>query len=965
MAQTNSRIKIIVRIRPLNDRELHQNYKNVLKGGASSQQLSVIDPCVFEAGTARLRPELLATWARDFCFDRILWPDESSYSAQARLFNEVGTPVLDWVLGGFNCCVLAFGQTGSGKTHSMMGKVSGSPDGFGLIPRMCYSLFERLDSIEAAQQDESQETTVMFSHMEIYNEVVRDLLTEGSAPLRVREHPQKGVFVCSLKIVRVTRFEEVMTLIAIGDKNRISAATEMNQYSSRSHAIVTLTVVQRTRQPPTNGLPTSALHTSEGRVHLVDLAGSERVSNTKAKGLRLKEASSINRSLSVLGDVILALASTRSHIPYRNSVLTTVLKDSLGGNAHAVMVTTISPSSYDYEETLSTLKYADRAKRVRMRVNANVKSGLQDSDSSAVTLVPLLQAEVNKLRELLRLQQEEQQRLVQEQANNALERERERAELHQLAQSKPSPLSLASTPTLSPPTPKNPPSEVVPFMWERVRELERQLADREKLIASLETQRRDPFHLDSPLSSPADYFYSEYGALPSSIAAMPGTATDAGSCSPQRSERPPQGQPMSTMATSASPGHKDRARPLVVLADDTVDQTVPRVINLNQDPLFSECLVYYIPIGHVLTGAEAEADILLSGPDILPSHCMLSNEGGGVWLEPMPGALVFLNGVVIGQGKCVSLVHYDRIAFGRYHLFRFEHVGSSQRKAAISGPPSWEYAQKELTDMIAYVRRPPLRNASSAQQHPIAAPGSFYPRQDNDILPPVPQLQSTEITRKEMSAAASIPGAPSTPPRIDPAIADRGASANNGTAATTDTSPVASIATPSKSPGDIWWARVSYIADGKFGNDSGELKDMLRIVVDNAERRSNRDFNHSSNRRLHFNPMSSPPSSAVTTSEPLSPYPAYCHPPPISTMGADNPPIISDLEGIRHSRSNSQASDTSSFNSIDGVPPPPPPLPQSRSARSSFDVDAMLLSQDLGNMHKSLQDRLLRYSSAT
>jgi kinesin family protein 3/17 len=171
--------------------------------------------------------------------------------------------------------------------------------------------------------------------LEIYNEIVRDLLVPGSVALRVREHPQRGVFVENLTVLRVTSFEQVLTLIATGERNRIYGATEANMHSSRSHVIVTLTVVRRSRQHNSSsphGLPTSALHKREGRMHLVDLAGSERVANTGAKGQRLKEASSINRSLSVLGDVILSLASgKRGHIPYRNSVLTTVLRDSLGG----------------------------------------------------------------------------------------------------------------------------------------------------------------------------------------------------------------------------------------------------------------------------------------------------------------------------------------------------------------------------------------------------------------------------------------------------------------------------------------------------------------------------------------------------------------------------------------------------------------------------------------------------------
>ena len=251
-----------------------------------------------------------------------------------------------------------------------MGDVQdGDPSSYGLIPRICFSLFDAIDEIAS----DGLETSVIFSHMEIYNEFVRDLMAPRAQRgqdvyLKVREHPSRGVFVSNLTTIKVTNFDDVMSLVAIGDKNRTIGATNSNAHSSRSHAIVTLTVIQRSRNSPKNGLPTSALQQKVGRVHLVDLAGSERVTFSGAQGKRLKEANHINRSLSVLGDVIKCLGDSkggakRTHIPYRNSTLTMVLKDSLGGNAHAVMLTAVSPSSYDYEETVSTLKYADRAKR--------------------------------------------------------------------------------------------------------------------------------------------------------------------------------------------------------------------------------------------------------------------------------------------------------------------------------------------------------------------------------------------------------------------------------------------------------------------------------------------------------------------------------------------------------------------------------------------------------------------------
>ena len=404
---SNARVRVVVRIRPLSPKEEKANHKNILEGGEHT--IVAWDPTCLEQNARQDLAILDAScWSREFAFDRCLWSTDISseaYASQSDVYDEVGQPVLDWILNGYNCCVLAFGQTGAGKTWTMMGDIkSADPSRYGLVPRICFSLFEALDHISSGDGLES----VMFSHMEIYNENVRDLLappnvnpSNGMAVteyLRVREHPTRGVFVANLTTIRVTNFEDLMSLIAIGDKNRTVGATNANAHSSRSHAIVTLTVIQRSRSAPKNGLPTSALQQRVGRVHLVDLAGSERVYMTGAQGTRLREASNINRSLSVLGDVIKCLGdrgqqsgARKAHVPYRNSTLTMVLKDSLGGNAHAVMLTAVSPSSFDYEETISTLKYADRAKRVRMRVEANVTSGLLATDSSAVELVPLLQ----------------------------------------------------------------------------------------------------------------------------------------------------------------------------------------------------------------------------------------------------------------------------------------------------------------------------------------------------------------------------------------------------------------------------------------------------------------------------------------------------------------------------------------------------------------------------------------------
>ena len=331
---SNSRVKVIVRIRPLASIERRQRHHVILQQRPHDEHsIVVIDPSTFEIVD---RPEYAeinpSCWSREFVFDRVLWsldPSADNYADQETVFDCVGKPVIEWILDGYNCCVFAFGQTGAGKSYTMMGEIKEDPTTFGLIPRICFALFE---NIGPSGPDSTK--TVMFSHLEIYNENVRDLLALPNSPyLKVREHPTKGIFVSNLTIVKVNSFEDIMSLISIGDKNRTIATTNANLHSSRSHAIVTLTVCQRVREAPMNGLPTSALKQVISRVHLVDLAGSERVTLSGAQGVRLKEANNINRSLSVLGDVIKCLGDTKSkrgHIPYRNSTLTLILKDSLG-----------------------------------------------------------------------------------------------------------------------------------------------------------------------------------------------------------------------------------------------------------------------------------------------------------------------------------------------------------------------------------------------------------------------------------------------------------------------------------------------------------------------------------------------------------------------------------------------------------------------------------------------------------
>nr|XP_023411542.1 kinesin-like protein KIF13A isoform X2 [Loxodonta africana] len=327
-----------------------------------------------------------------FAFDYCFWSmDESNttkYAGQEVVFKCLGEGILEKAFQGYNACIFAYGQTGSGKSFSMMGNA----EQLGLIPRLCCALFQRI----SLEQNESQTFKVEVSYMEIYNEKVRDLLDpKGSRQsLKVREHKVLGPYVDGLSQLAVTSFEDIESLMSEGNKSRTVAATNMNEESSRSHAVFNIIITQTLYD-----LQSGNSGEKVSKVSLVDLAGSERVSKTGAAGERLKEGSNINKSLTTLGLVISSLADQAAgkgknkFVPYRDSVLTWLLKDNLGGNSQTSMIATISPAADNYEETLSTLRYADRAKRI-------VNHAIVNEDPNA-RVIRELREEVEKLKEQL------------------------------------------------------------------------------------------------------------------------------------------------------------------------------------------------------------------------------------------------------------------------------------------------------------------------------------------------------------------------------------------------------------------------------------------------------------------------------------------------------------------------------------------------------------------------------------
>ena len=306
-------------------------------------------------------PKMPGEPPKTYTFDNVYdWETE-----QLPLYQETASPIVDSVLEGYNGTIFAYGQTGTGKTHTMEGKLEG--DLKGIIPNAFDHVFRHITT------SEDQEFLVRASFLEIYNEEIRDLLGKNpQSKLELKENVDSGVYVKDLTAFVVKGVSEITNVLKAGKKNRSVGATLMNQDSSRSHSIFSIVIESCDRGSADN-------HIRVGKLNLVDLAGSERQSKTGATGERLKEATRINLSLSALGNVISALVDGKSgHIPYRDSKLTRLLQDSLGGNTKTVMVANVGPADYNFDETMSTLRYANRAKNIKNkpRINEDPKDAM-------------------------------------------------------------------------------------------------------------------------------------------------------------------------------------------------------------------------------------------------------------------------------------------------------------------------------------------------------------------------------------------------------------------------------------------------------------------------------------------------------------------------------------------------------------------------------------------------------------
>uniref|UniRef100_A0A8C1FK87 plus-end-directed kinesin ATPase n=1 Tax=Cyprinus carpio carpio TaxID=630221 RepID=A0A8C1FK87_CYPCA len=630
-------VKVAVRVRPFNSRETSKESKCIIQMQGNS--------------TTILNPKNPKEPPKSFSFDYSYWshtsPDDPCFASQSLVFNDIGKEMLQHAFEGYNVCIFAYGQTGAGKSYTMMGKQEEGQEG--IIPLL---------------------NLIFICSLDLLN-------PKNKGNLRVREHPLLGPYVEDLSKLAVTSYTDIADLMDAGNKARTVAATNMNETSSRSHAVFTIVFTQKKYDSETD-LSTEKV----SKISLVDLAGSERADSTGAKGTRLKEGANINKSLTTLGKVISALAEVVSiinktckkkktdFIPYRDSVLTWLLRENLGGNSRTAMVAALSPADINYDETLSTLRYADRAKQIKCNAVIN-----EDPNNR---LVRELKDEVTRLKELLRAQG----------LGDILD-SKSRPEVKTVSDwlfvvnQQPGHFSTAPMGCLT----ASPSSgslcsqaglQSVSSIQERImstpggEEAIERLKESEKIIAELNETWEEKLRKTESIRMEREALLAEMGVA---IREDGGTL---GVFSPKKT---------------------------------------PHLVNLNEDPLMSECLLYYIKDGITRVGqadAERRQDIVLSGAHIKEEHCIFRSLSAGgselsfvstviVMLEPCEGSETYVNGKRVTSA--VQLRSGNRIIMGKNHVFRFNHpeqARAEREKTPTAETPvepvDWTFAQRELLE---------------------------------------------------------------------------------------------------------------------------------------------------------------------------------------------------------------------------------------------------------------------------
>ncbi|XP_061910314.1 kinesin-like protein KIF1B isoform X22 [Entelurus aequoreus] len=664
-------VKVAVRVRPFNSRETSKDSKCIIQMQGNT--------------TTILNPKAPKEPAKTFSFDYSYWshttPEDPCFAAQNQVYNDIGKEMLQHAFEGYNVCIFAYGQTGAGKSYTMMGKQEEGQEG--IIPMLCEDLFEKINE---DNNKEALSYSVEVSYMEIYCERVRDLLNpKNKGNLRVREHPLLGPYVEDLSKLAVTSYTDIADLMDAGNKARTVAATNMNETSSRSHAVFTIVFTQKKHDSETD-LSTEKV----SKISLVDLAGSERADSTGATGTRLKEGANINKSLTTLGKVISALAEVDNStskskkkkktdfIPYRDSVLTWLLRENLGGNSRTAMVAALSPADINYDETLSTLRYADRAKNIKCNAVIN-----EDPNNK---LVRDLKDEVARLKELLRAQ------------------------------------GLGDILDIDPVGNDCPGSEI-----KYLKDIHN---NKNRYLIASENQRPGHFStapIGSLTASPSSGSLCNQGALQSVTSIQERIMSTPGG--EEAIERLKESEKIiaelnETWEEKLRKTEAIRMEREALLAEMGVairedggtlgvfsPKKTPHLVNLNEDPLMSECLLYYIKDGVTRVGqadAERRQDIVLSGAHIREEHCIFHSERNAngdviVMLVPCERSETYVNGKRVEDA--IQLRSGNRIIMGKNHVFRFNHpeqARAEREKTPTAETPvepvDWTFAQRELLE---------------------------------------------------------------------------------------------------------------------------------------------------------------------------------------------------------------------------------------------------------------------------
>uniref|UniRef100_A0A663LRL6 plus-end-directed kinesin ATPase n=1 Tax=Athene cunicularia TaxID=194338 RepID=A0A663LRL6_ATHCN len=634
-------VKVAVRVRPFNSREMSRESKCIIQMSGST--------------TTILNPKQPKETPKSFSFDYSYWshttPADINYASQKQVYCDIGEEMLQHAFEGYNVCIFAYGQTGAGKSYTMMGKQE--KDQQGIIPQLCEDLFSRINDTT----NDNMSYSVEVSYMEIYCERVRDLLNpKNKGNLRVREHPLMGPYVEDLSKLAVTSYNDIQDLMDSGNKARTVAATNMNETSSRSHAVFNIIFTQKRHDAETD-ITTEKCCSEIGPEHL----GFSSLH---------QEGANINKSLTTLGKVISALAEMDSgpnknkkkkktdFIPYRDSVLTWLLRENLGGNSRTAMVAALSPADINYDETLSTLRYADRAKQIRCNAVIN-----EDPNNK---LIRELKDEVARLRDLLYAQglgdiidSRYRPVYVSDFENNNDARGAELSHRHDNLSTVTNAIAgISPSSSLSALSSR---AASVASLHERImfapgsEEAIERLKETEKIIAELNETWEEKLRRTEAIRMERWVGWDGFGQC-------------------------------------------------------GVPQT-PHLVNLNEDPLMSECLLYYIKDGITRVGredAEKRQDIVLSGHFIKEEHCLFRSDTKTsgeviVTLEPCEGADTYVNGKKVTEPSILR--SGNRIIMGKSHVFRFNHPEQARQERertpcaeTPAEPVDWAFAQRELLE---------------------------------------------------------------------------------------------------------------------------------------------------------------------------------------------------------------------------------------------------------------------------